>query len=161
LSRDDIVLRHGKDKNTEQLQRLLQNLRTALASTSAAVTIADDASLEVSDPSATDGRRIEVRVLAIADVEVSFHAPDKPGSPFEQIIVGDIAEAEEVQAAVVDFVSDLVAERVILAMDDRVFKGGRQFIPVADIDAPASSTHVWRVSWRGTYDQDSLQPRRP
>ncbi len=103
---------------------------------------------------AAAGRRIEIRVRDDTDIDVAFHVPEKRGSPFEQVITGPSEDAAAVQASVVEFVSDLVAERTVLAMDRRFFKGGRRFIQLSGL-RPAGLKYVsWVVSWQGTHDRD-------
>lgn len=129
-------------------------LRIALANTGAVVELTEDGWITV-EGSLKPGRRIEVYVRDASDFDVRFHVPEKQGSPFEQVIAGDLHEAEEVQSTVAQFVADLVAERQILLMDPRLFRGGRRFLAASDVNDSMVRHASWVVSWRGTYDSDA------
>lgn len=98
------------------------------------------------------GHRIEIRMRDCADFDVAYVVPEKPGSPFEQVIAGPREDSADVLQSVVDFVDDLLWERIILGWDARLFGGGRRFLRAKDMDATARTRLEWVVSWRGSYD---------
>jgi hypothetical protein len=111
----------------------------------------DEDWIEVSGALAKPGRCIAVFVRDVCDFDVQFYLPERKGSPFEQVIVGSLQEAEQVQARVLEFVTSIVEERLVLAWDSRLFQGGRQFLTPSK--ARESRKHFsWVASWRGTYD---------
>ena len=116
--------------------------------------------IEVSDPSAKPGRQITVHVRDDGDFDIAFHIAGKQGSPFEQVVIGNPEDAEGVLASVVQFVADLVGERLVLIWDKRVLSGGRRFIAPADLSATMLKHCSWVVSWRGTYDSDATAGQR-
>ncbi len=137
------------------IAHIVQGLRQALATTDVSIQQIGDDSIEVSDSSAKPGRRIDIFIRGESDFDVGFHVPGRQGSPFEQVMAGAAEEAAAVQRAVVQFVADLIAERVVLAMDDRLFGGGRRFIAARDLSASIMKHLAWVVSWRGTYDTEA------
>ena len=135
-------------------ERIVERLRAALATTGTHVESLEDRLIGVAG-SPKPGRRITVYVRDDLDFDVAFHVPEKQSSPLEQVIVGPAEEVNEVQSAVVQFVTDLVCERLILLMDKRLIRGGRKFMMVSEM-SPSTLKHAsWIASWRGTYDSDA------
>jgi hypothetical protein len=132
-------------------QRLAKQLRSALSSFRASVTL-DGKWINVSSALAKPGRSIRVYVRDVSDFDVQFHVPERKGSPFEQVIAGTLEEAEQVEAAMVQFATNMVEEKLVLAWDSRLVRGGRQFLTPSH--ANESRKHIsWVASWRGTYDR--------
>lgn len=132
--------------------RVAEQLRQHLNPEDAAVSVARDDTVAIAPPSGDSNRLIEVRVRAIADLEVAFVVPSKPGSPFEQVFTGPHEEADAVIRETVAFVCDLIAERMVLAWDSRPLRGGRRFLKANDLTPAALRHFAWVVSWRGAQD---------
>lgn len=132
--------------------RVAEQLRQHLNPETAAVSVARDDTIAIAPPSGDSGRLIEVRVRDVADLEVAFFVPTKPGSPFEQVFTGPPEDADMVLHEAVTFVCDLIADRVVLAWDSRPFRGGRRFLNASDLTPAALRHFAWVVSWRGGRD---------
>ena len=105
-------------------------------------------------------RHIELRIRADSDLEVAFIVPSKPGSPFEQVFSGPTPEAGMVRREALAFVSDLVAERIVLAWDAQRLGGGRRFLKASDLN-PETLRHVAWVACNDEADGGSCDPAPP
>ena len=122
------------------------------AAVAASIATPRNDTVTIADPSGHSDRVIEVRIRDDSDVEVKFFVPGKPSSPFEQVFSGPTPEAEMVLREALSFVADLIADRIVLAWDSRLLRGGRRFLNASDLK-PESLRHLaWVVSWRGTHD---------
>jgi hypothetical protein len=135
--------------------KVFDQLRLNLSTSEADVRIVGARRAEVSGATANSGRRIGIYARDDFDFDVAFHVPEKLGTPFEQVFCGTPDEAEEVQATVVQFVVDLVRERIVLSMDNHPLKGGRRFVPSSELTETALKKLSWAVSWRGTHDSEA------
>jgi hypothetical protein len=108
--------------------------------------------IDVPAPAGRAGQRLGIGVRDVGDVEVHVHVPDKSGSPFEQLFVGRDADAAELVGEVAGFVRDLLEERLVLAWDGRLFRGGRRFLPPSALSARVRRSLRWVFSWKGTHD---------
>lgn len=133
-------------------ERVAEQLRRQLNSEDATVTIANDHIIEIASASSDSGRSLEIRVRGAADLEVAFIVPSKPGGPFEQVFAGPVEEADKVIREACAFTCDLVAERVVLAWDPSLLRGGRRFLKASELTAAAKYDYAWAVSWRGGQD---------
>jgi hypothetical protein len=107
---------------------------------------------EVPSPAAPGERRLEVELRQDGDVDVRFHYSAKSRGPAEaHYPVVDGHEAE-VLRHVARFVADLLAERLVLAFRRGWFRGGREFIPPAELTPEHKRQLECVISWRGTYD---------
>jgi hypothetical protein len=98
------------------------------------------------------GRRIEVRVRDLGDFEVANVVPGKPGSHFEQVMAGPPEESAAVLQSVVDFVKDLIGERIELGWNAGMLHDGRRLLRTGDLDASARSHLQLVISWRGSHN---------
>jgi hypothetical protein len=97
-------------------------------------------------------RFLEVRLRDPADLEIAFFVASKSGSPFEQMFTGPSEEADAVGREAVAFVCDLIAERMVLALDPTPLRGGRRFLRIGDLTPSTLRQLAWIVSWRGARD---------
>ncbi len=100
------------------------------------------------------GQRLEIEILPGHDIQVSWHSPEKPGSPFEALFATDGVAPEEAGAEVAQFVADLIRERLILIMRKGCFRGGRAFVTPGELKAVKPGTIAWAESWSGRYEHD-------
>lgn len=114
------------------------------------VTSATDACLTVYRP-ADSSRQLTIHFRDDGDIDVAFALQGVKGSPFEQHFIVHREASSTAAAAIVHFVSDLVAERIVLAYV-RGWKGGRKFI--APQDHAAFARAEWTASWLRTYDRN-------
>ena len=136
-------------------EHIAVQIRRALSPLGASVKRVGEDWVEVSGASVKPGRHIAVYVRDPFDFDVQIHMPERRGSPFEQVIVGTPEEAQDIQATVVQFVADLVEERLVVAMDNRIFRGGHRFLTPSNM-RKANLRHLsWVASWRGTFDSDN------
>ena len=150
-----IVVSYAGNTMSSQTTKSIEELRKRIADVvdldGCVLGVARQDALEVTSVGRS-GHRIEIRIRDCADFEVAYVVPGKPGSPFEQVIAGPREDSPAILQSVVDFVDDLVQERIVLGWDARMFGGGRRFLKTTDMDATARSRFEWVVSWRGSYD---------
>jgi hypothetical protein len=122
----------------------------------ACVTTQADDSLAIQPP-ADSSRQLIIHFRHDGDIDVGFALQGVKGSPFEQHFIVHETPPADAAAAVVHFVSDLVAERIVVAHVGG-WKGGRKFI--APRDTAALRRAAWTASWLRTYDRNVPQPER-
>ena len=110
--------------------------------------------VEVSSPTATDGRRLTVELRPDGDVDVRFYVgPSGIGrGPYEAQWPVPEDQEPEVMAAVARFVAALVDERLVLAHRRAWLGGGREFVEPGELTPARRRRLDWVASWRGTYD---------
>ncbi|OLB34055.1 MAG: hypothetical protein AUH11_19420 [Acidobacteria bacterium 13_2_20CM_57_17] len=111
--------------------------------------------IEVRSPLRPAAQRLSVLLRHDGDIQIEYHITAKRGSPFEVLIV--LAEGREV-AAIEEaslFVSDLLAERLVLASAKGLFRGGRRFLKPSSLTESRRRDFSWVTSWLGTFDWPS------
>ena len=135
-----------------QTERIVELLREGLQDTEAQVESSGSGFIDISDPSAKDGRLITLLIRGDSDIEVAIHVPNKKGSPFEQTFAGAAEDSQALEAEVTRFVVGLVTEQVVLGKERGIFKGGRRFLPASELGPATQRRLSWVVSWRGSFD---------
>jgi hypothetical protein len=136
-------------KAEHSLRSAVRRLVTLAVGDSCITTDADDC-LTVQSP-ADPSPQLTIHFRGDGDIDVALALPGVKGSPFEQHFIVHQEPSAAAAAAVADFVSDLIAERIVIAHVGGL-KGGRRFI--APKDGEALRRAEWTASWRGTYDRD-------
>lgn len=96
-------------------------------------------------------KALAVVVRSDGDVQVEFYIDEVRGSPFEQLFVVPEGEEENVAEEVCNFVTGVIDEAIVLAVDDRLFRGGRLWVHPDELDGIEHLS--FSASWRGTFDR--------
>jgi hypothetical protein len=96
-------------------------------------------------------KRLAVVVRPDGDVQVEFHVPGRPGSPFEALFTIPTGAEENAAREISDFVMNLVDEKIVLVYDDHLLRGGRGWVPSAEIDR--TKDVAFAASWHGSFDR--------
>ena len=137
------------------IARIAELLVQHLDPEDAAVAVTTDDIVEITSPVGGLDRAVQVHVRDIAELEIAFVVPSRSGSPFEALFTGSIEEEDAIIDAAVNFVSDLIGERVVLAWDSRLFRGGQRFLSASEFSQSAKRQFAWAVSWSGEHDWDA------
>ena len=96
-------------------------------------------------------KRLAVVVRPDGDVQVEFHVGGRPGSPFEALFVIPAGAEENAVREIADFVTSLVDETIVLVYDDHPVRGGRRWVPAAELDRTKGV--AFASSWHGSFDR--------
>ena len=97
------------------------------------------------------GQHLALLLRRDGDVQVSWEVPAR--GVYELFLAVPEDEYEEGVTEAAAFVSNVINERVVLAWDGSFFRGGRRFIPTAEVaQARAKRTIKWMASWGATHD---------
>jgi hypothetical protein len=100
-------------------------------------------------------QRLELEVRPDGDIDVRCHVGAARPSPVEaHFVVEDGSEAETLDE-VARFVTDVLAEQIVVVARPGIFGAGLEFLPVAELTPDRRERSVCIVSWRGTYDRRS------
>jgi hypothetical protein len=135
--------------STNSTAEIADQLRRLVRPEQASVIVSNSKTIRVASPSSCVECILEVRRKDVGDFEVAFVVPDKKGSPFEQLFVGPVSEESSVIREVVDFVSDIVNEQVVLVSDSGRLRGGRRFLRAETLGSAEMRKYAWGVSWAG------------
>ncbi len=108
---------------------------------------------DVPSPHRPEQQSLVVLLRSDGDIQVEYHLAGVHGSPFEALFSIPGGDEEKGIEEVVRLVHGLLTERLVLAMDQRWWRGGRLFLPAAQLDQGQSHKLSWVTSWRGTYDR--------
>jgi hypothetical protein len=134
---------------TNPTAEIAAQLRQVLRPEQASVIVSNPEAVRVASSSSRVEHTLEVRRRDVGDFEVAFVVPNRKGSPFEQLFVGPVSGESSVIREVVDFVSDIVNEQVVLAWDSSWLGGGRRFLRVQSLGSAEKCKYAWGLSWAG------------
>lgn len=106
---------------------------------------------QVIDDYAEGSKRIAVVLRPDGDVQVEFHINGQSGSPFEALFVVPEGLEESVADEVCEFVADLLDERIVLAVDRRLLRGGNRWLSPEELGSVKDL--AFSASWRGSFDR--------
>ena len=96
-------------------------------------------------------KSIRVVLRPDGDVQIEFHLPGRAGSPFEQLFVLPPDEKEAAVDEICQFVDGLLNEKIVLAVDGRLVRGGRRWVSPEELNRVAKLR--FSASWHGTFDR--------
>lgn len=103
------------------------------------------------DERVAGAKRIRVVLRPDGDVQVEFHLPGRAGSPFEQLFVLPPDEKESAVDDICEFVDGLLNEKIVLAVDGHLVRGGRWWVGPDELGRFKKLR--FSASWQGTYDR--------
>ena len=95
-------------------------------------------------------KRIAVVIRPDGDIQVEFHIDGRSGSPFEALFAVPEGSEESAAGEVCGFVTALLNERIVLAVDGRPFRGGNRWISPNDLGGIRNL--AFSASWGGSFD---------
>lgn len=93
---------------------------------------------------------LAVVVRSDGDVQVELHLDGLRGSPFEQLFVVPKGAEGSVAQEVADFVDRFLDEKLVLAVDGHLLRGGRLWVPPERLHVIEHLS--LSASWKGTFD---------
>ena|ERR1044071_530696 len=108
--------------------------------------------MDLPSPTRPAEQQLAVLLRPDGDIQIEYHVAGQRGSPFEWLLGPCARREQECVTEAKRIVVDLLAERLVLAYDGRLFRGGRRFVSPSELGAAGRRHLTWVTSWRGTYD---------